>query len=80
MPSVIDPNHRELAALFKSRLATYREAEDLINIGAYAHGANPRIDDAIHHIDQINNYLRQPADQGSTWEEALGQLKEAMES
>lgn len=80
MPSVIDPNHRELAALFKSRLATYREAEDLINIGAYAHGANPRIDDAIRHIDQINNYLRQPADQGSTWEEVLGQLKEAMES
>jgi flagellum-specific ATP synthase len=80
MTDVVDSRHLELAGLFKARLATYREAEDLINIGAYSQGANPRIDDAIHHIDRINQYLQQPADKGSSWEEALEMLQYAMES
>ena len=78
MPDVIDERHNQLAAMFKARLATYREAEDLINIGAYVSGANPKIDDAIQYIDAINSYLQQPADQGSSWAEALEQLEQTM--
>ena len=39
-------------------LASYNEAEDLINIGAYAKGSNPKIDYAISKIDAINDFLR----------------------
>ncbi|MDI9420414.1 MAG: flagellar protein export ATPase FliI [Firmicutes bacterium] len=80
MPDVVDEDHNQLAVRFKTRLATYREAEDLINIGAYVSGANPQIDDAIQYIDAINDYLRQPADQGSSWSEALELLERAMGS
>ncbi|MGB4472605.1 MAG: EscN/YscN/HrcN family type III secretion system ATPase, partial [Limnochordia bacterium] len=79
MPDVIDERHNQLAAKFKARLATYREAEDLINIGAYVSGANPKIDDAIRYIDAMNGYLLQPADQGSTWAEALELLEQIMD-
>jgi len=78
MPAVIDERHNQLAAKLKSLMATYREAEDLINIGAYVSGANPRIDEAIRYIDRINDYLQQPADQGSTWDEALELLERIM--
>ncbi len=51
-------------------LATYRSAEDLINIGAYAHGSNPKIDFALSKIDMANNFLKQeveePSDLAST--------------
>ena len=39
---------------FKDLLATYREAEDLVNIGAYTRGSNPRIDRAVARIDKMN--------------------------
>jgi flagellum-specific ATP synthase len=47
------------AARVREMLATYASAEDLINIGAYQKGTNPRIDDAITQYDRINNFLRQ---------------------
>ncbi|MBI5524335.1 MAG: FliI/YscN family ATPase [Desulfarculus sp.] len=45
-------------------LAAYRRAEDLINIGAYAEGTNPKIDRALRLMERINGFLRQPQDQG----------------
>lgn len=78
MSAVTTAEHQQLAAMLKQRLATYREAEDLINIGAYVRGANPHIDDAIAYIDKINNYLKQPANQASNWDEALSLLQDCM--
>lgn len=78
MPLVTDAEHQDLAALFKSRLSTYYEAEDLINIGAYAHGSNPKIDDAITYIDSMWEYLQQPANLDSTLDEAIGKLRACM--
>ena len=40
-------------------LASYAEAEDLINIGAYVKGSNPKIDSAIDKIDTVNDFLKQ---------------------
>jgi flagellum-specific ATP synthase len=51
---------RELLEL----IASYRRSEDLINIGAYSQGTNPRIDRAIKMWDKINAFLRQPMEQG----------------
>jgi flagellum-specific ATP synthase len=44
-------------------LINYREAEDLINVGAYQEGNNPQIDEAIRNVDQINTFLRQDIDE-----------------
>lgn len=59
MTDIVTPEHRANAARLKRVLATYRNAEDLINIGAYVPGGNPEIDEAISLIGGINGYLRQ---------------------
>jgi flagellum-specific ATP synthase len=72
--------HKHNAGRLKEMLATYRKAEDLINIGAYVAGSNPAIDRAIAKIDQINGYLRQNIDEHVTFEESLLQLEKIMNS
>ncbi|KAB3531386.1 flagellar protein export ATPase FliI [Alkaliphilus serpentinus] len=59
MPSIIDEDHLSTANRLKEIMATYNEAEDLINIGAYAKGTNKKIDYAIKKIDSINEFLVQ---------------------
>lgn len=59
MKDVVTPAHWERSVEIKSLLAAHAEAEDLINIGAYARGSNPRIDRALKFIEPINAYLRQ---------------------
>jgi flagellum-specific ATP synthase len=59
MTDVVSPEHENLANRFKELYATYREAEDLINIGAYVKGSNRRIDEAVAKIDKMNQFLRQ---------------------
>jgi len=55
-------------------MVTYREAEDLINIGAYQKGNNPHIDFAIDHIDAVNQFLRQDMDEHALYETNVQQL------
>lgn len=59
MKDVVNDQHIDLADRFKSILSTYRESEDLINIGAYTSGSNPKIDYAINHIDAMHNFIKQ---------------------
>lgn len=59
MPNICDPEHIKLAGKIKDLMATYKESEDLINIGAYDKGSNKKLDIAIKHIDQINEFLCQ---------------------
>ena len=61
-------------------LSTHRKVEDLINIGAYVSGSNPKIDYAIEMIDQINNYLRQDIAESITFDKSLEDLKALFES
>ncbi len=59
MNDVVSPAHWERALEIKSLLAAYAEAEDLVNIGAYARGSNPRIDRALQFIAPIETFLKQ---------------------
>lgn len=59
MIDVVDPEHQQAAKLLLEHLAVYRDAEDLINIGAYVEGSNPKIDLAIEKIDEITAFLKQ---------------------
>ncbi len=59
MIDIVSPQHLKNANRFRSILATYEEAKDLIDIGAYKMGSNARIDEAIGLIDQCKDFLRQ---------------------
>ncbi|RLB01956.1 MAG: EscN/YscN/HrcN family type III secretion system ATPase [Deltaproteobacteria bacterium] len=76
MPDIVDKQHLHLANEFRDTLAVYKSAEDLINIGAYVKGSNPRIDRALNLIDKIRAYLRQDMEESISFEESLIQLKE----
>ena len=57
-------------------LATYNEAEDLINIGAYKKGSNRNIDYAISKIDAVNKFLVQQTDEKFSFEEEIKMLSD----
>jgi flagellum-specific ATP synthase len=78
MEEIADPEHKHHAARVKEALATYRKAEDLINIGAYSVGSNPKIDEAIHMIDPINHFLRQGIAEGTTLQASVNSLRSMM--
>jgi flagellum-specific ATP synthase len=59
MPNITSPEQRQAIHRFSDLLATYREAEDLVNIGAYVKGSNPKIDKALTLIDEMRNFLKQ---------------------
>lgn len=75
---VIDEKHRKMVKKLIDIYATYAESEDLINIGAYVHGSNPRIDRAIHRIEAINAFLRQDRNEFTPPEITLNMLEEAI--
>jgi flagellum-specific ATP synthase len=56
---VASEEHVRLAQKLRETLAVYKDAEDLINIGAYKAGANPKIDRAVRVIDAVNDFLKQ---------------------
>jgi flagellum-specific ATP synthase len=74
MPEVTDPNHYSAASAVRDVLATYREAEDLVNIGAYVSGSNPRVDAALAKIEGIRHFLRQGIYEISSYETTLRKL------
>jgi len=70
------PAHASHASAVREALAVYRQAEDLIQLGAYVAGSNPRLDAAIRARPRILQFLRQAANTQSTREETLKQLGE----
>ncbi|HHU92554.1 MAG TPA: flagellar protein export ATPase FliI [Halanaerobiaceae bacterium] len=76
MPEVTDLTHQEAAGEIKRLLSEYRQAEDLINIGAYQPGSNPVVDRAINKIDLINDFLRQGINEKADYKDTVSQLIE----
>lgn len=76
MSSIVDPKHKKAAGNLKNVLATYSEAEDLVNIGAYKAGSNPSIDYALSKIDAVNGFLQQDVYEKFTFEESIRLLEE----
>lgn len=76
MRSVADEGHLDLSYRLRESVATYRQSEDLINIGAYKQGSNHEIDSAIQINDQINGFLRQMVGDKSSLEETVQRMAE----
>ncbi|MBC7384546.1 MAG: FliI/YscN family ATPase [Cryobacterium sp.] len=72
--SVTGENQQDWAGRMKEWMALYASAEDLINIGAYAKGSNPKIDQAIGVNDRIQAFLRQKVEESGSMDETLAQM------
>ena len=80
MSQIAQREHKTLAGKLKNVLATYSEAEDLINIGAYKAGSNPEIDYAIEKIQAVNQFLRQDVYDKFTFEETVDMMRALFET
>lgn len=76
MIDVVGTEHINHTRRLREVLAIYKKAEDLINIGAYKKGNNPRIDYAIQMIDRINSFLRQGINEKVDFESSVKGLCE----
>lgn len=74
MSQIASREHKQAAGKLKNVVATYNEAEDLINIGAYKSGSNPSIDYAISRIDAVNQFLCQDVDEKFSFEDSVSML------
>lgn len=76
MPMVTSPEHQELARQLKQSYSLYQQNKDLITIGAYTQGSDPRIDQAIKLLPVINFFLQQQMKEVIPYDQSLAQLQE----
>jgi flagellum-specific ATP synthase len=76
MIDLVSDEHLKNANRLREMIKVYRDAEDLINIGAYARGSNPKIDQAIVLQEAINQYLQQGIFEECTIADASSRLNE----
>ncbi len=78
MSEIAAPEHKKAAGTLRNLLALYNNNADLINIGAYKHGTNPALDEAIRKIDGINAFLMQAVDESYSFDEVVEELMKAV--
>lgn len=79
MDSIIDEDHRDAARKLREVVANYEKERDLILIGAYEEGSDPKVDYAIEKIDEVNNFLKQSVQERFSLDEAIDLLKSIFE-
>jgi len=75
MTNIVDSEHIEAARKLKEVVANYEKERDLILIGAYEQGSDPKVDYAIEKIEEVNNFLKQPTQERVDFNDAIEQLK-----
>jgi flagellum-specific ATP synthase len=78
MNEIAEDEHKNSASLARDILATYKEAEDLINIGAYENGSNKNIDMSIAYIDKVNDFLKQRVNENTPFENSEKMLSDML--
>jgi len=79
MPDITTEDHLKTASECRNILADYRDAEDLINIGAYVKGSSAKIDFTLERIDSLNDFLKQPIEKRSDFAQSLARLKQILD-
>lgn len=74
MPDIIDDKHKEMSSRLVENLATYKKMEDLINLGAYKEGSNPKVDYTVSMIDRFKEFLVQGMNEKVDFPESLDRL------
>ena len=80
MNDIVPAAHRDLAREAREVLSAYRDAADLIEVGAYAAGSNPRVDRALRCIEPLRRFLRQEPLERSPLPESLARLAQLLGS
>lgn len=75
MSEIALDEHKQIASLTRDLMATYKDSEDLINIGAYVKGSNKKVDMALKYNDNIEAFLRQGMKEHTSFDESLLSLK-----
>jgi len=78
MSSIADPEHKEAAGKMRNLMALYQENKDLIDVGMYQTGSNPKLDIAIELMPQINAFLQQKTTDIVSMKTTLDALKNMM--
>ena len=79
MPDIIDEDHLRCAQRIKDIAAVYKDAEDLISIGAYNRGTSPNIDYALDRIDTINDFLKQGIHEKVSFRDTVDRLMKLLD-
>lgn len=74
MRDIVKPEQLQAAGNIRSMLATYKSVEDLISIGAYVKGNNPKVDQAVAKLDSIQGFLRQSREDQAPWADTMQKL------
>ena len=74
MNDIVDRGHLKSASKLRNMMAVYEQNQDLISIGAYKTGSNPELDDAISHIERINNFLGQRVEEKVEYDETVEEM------
>ena len=75
MSAVVPKEHMDANRKLRALMAVYKDAEDLIHIGAYVKGSSQKIDEAVQKIDAINDFLCQGVFEVQTFEETIARLE-----
>lgn len=79
MNQIAGGEHKQAAARLRSMMAVYKENEDLISIGAYKRGTNAALDEAIEHMEGINDFLTQKVDEAFSFDQTVALLQRAVQ-
>lgn len=80
MSAVANPAHKKVAGEIRELMAVYSANEDLINIGAYVKGSNPKLDQAISVIERVRGFLRQGVEEKASVAESVAMMQGVMRS
>ena len=78
MSAIATPEHKEAASKMRKILAMYRENKDLIDVGMYQPGSNPKLDTAIEMMPQVNGFLQQRTSDSVSMETTIQTLIDMM--
>ena len=74
MEAVTEPPHRSAAKSLREHLAVYEAKRDLVSLGAYKRGADPRLDAALERIEEVEAFLRQDRTERTPFEQTVERM------
>lgn len=79
MPDLVSLEHKQLASRMRDILSTYEKNADLVSIGAYKSGINPKLDFALSKLDSMNQFLMQETNESFSYEQCLNELRQILQ-
>ena len=74
MSGIVPEEHKKAAGKLREVLATYEKQRDLILLGAYQYGTDPKTDYAIDKIEAVEEFLRQRTEENMGFDEAIQRM------